>query len=522
MNVTRTFGSFNAVNVHYNITPADRSLFVTTQGTLSFAENVTLQELTLRLMDDNVPELATNYTIELIVDPPGVARPNSQKALLTVAASDYPHGLLGFGSPGYQVTVREGAQAMPATLLVDRDYGLFGAVSFNWSVVGCTACTVLGSCSSCSSTFSSQLSPVSGTVALSNGQANASIILNVLPDTIPEVDMYFTVRLGQTTGSAAINTTLRDGLLLVPANDDAYGRFQVFTAASIAVNSSRRAGRVEESANSVATLEVQRLGGALGPVTVDWVVEDVTTSNNQEPVSDVVTRNGSVYFATGVTSATIVIAIGDDSLPEGDEVFRVKLLTASNDGVVDSVNNTVDIVIAENDDARGVIAFDSSSLSIVTAENSTAQLLLERSAGNLGVIVVYWTIVGENASSDFVRVSGNVTLAPGQTNATLTLVPINDDVPEQAESFVVQLVSVSGGARLGQQTSAVVTVEGSNDPHGVFEFAAALTTVNEPPTNQATYLRLIRRSGALGIVDVTIQVGWVVEGALLLFLKKSL
>ena len=68
--------------------------------------------------------------------------------------------------------------------------------------------------------------------------------------------------------------------------------------------------------------------------------------------------------------------------------------------------------------------------------------------------------------------SGSVTLAHGETEATITLEVVNDTTPEESESLRVDINSTTGDAVLVTPTTAIVNILPSDDPNGVFQFAA--------------------------------------------------
>lgn len=70
---------------------------------------------------------------------------------------------------------------------------------------------------------------------------------------------------------------------------------------------------------------------------------------------------------------------------------------------------------------------------------------------------------------DFSLLSSQVVLASGETSKLLSLIIVDDLIPEMSESFTVELVNqVTGGAVLGVAYRAVITIEPSDDPNGVF------------------------------------------------------
>ena len=92
-----------------------------------------------------------------------------------------------------------------------------------------------------------------------------------------------------------------------------------------------------------------------------------------------------------------------------------------------------------------------------------------------GVAEVSFQVTYTSASADDVVItpsSGIVTLANGETEAIITIEVVNDTIPEESESLRVDLTSTTGDAVLVTPTTATVDILPSDDPNGVFQFAA--------------------------------------------------
>ena len=86
------------------------------------------------------------------------------------------------------------------------------------------------------------------------------------------------------------------------------------------------------------------------------------------------------------------------------------------------------------------------------------------------VMVQFRAINGEaQDKQDFSLLSRQVVLSSGETSKLVPIV-INDDlIPELSETFTIELLDqITGGASLGENRTAVITIEPSDDPNGVF------------------------------------------------------
>lgn len=128
---------------------------------------------------------------------------------------------------------------------------------------------------------------------------------------------------------------------------------------------------------------------------------------------------------------------------------------------------------------------------------------VERSFGDLSNVTVYWE-ADPSSEEELLSRSGNITFGVGQTTANIIINVAQDDIPELDKNFTVSLVNVSNG-RLGEQTSATLTVLASDDPYGVFTFANVTRSVTLPEGDSTVSLTIQRQRGLMGQVCPTVQ-----------------
>lgn len=79
--------------------------------------------------------------------------------------------------------------------------------------------------------------------------------------------------------------------------------------------------------------------------------------------------------------------------------------------------------------------------------------------------ILLFIFIGE----DYSIASSDVVLLEGETSKAVPIYIINDIYPELEESFLVQLLNeTTGGAKLGVLTEAIIIIEASDDPYGLF------------------------------------------------------
>lgn len=70
--------------------------------------------------------------------------------------------------------------------------------------------------------------------------------------------------------------------------------------------------------------------------------------------------------------------------------------------------------------------------------------------------------------------SGELIFEPGDKEATIVVNILDDIVPEEEESFKVQLKNPKGGAEIGINGSVTITILSNDDAYGVVAFAQVM------------------------------------------------
>lgn len=122
-----------------------------------------------------------------------------------------------------------------------------------------------------------------------------------------------------------------------------------------------------------------------------------------------------------------------------------------------------------------------------------------RSYGDLSAVTVYWE-VDPSSERELLTTFGNITFGVGQTSENITISVAQDEIPELDKNFTVTLVNVSDG-RLGDLTSATLTLLASDDPYGVFIFSNKTKSVRLPEADSTVSLTILRQKGLMGQVS---------------------
>lgn len=129
------------------------------------------------------------------------------------------------------------------------------------------------------------------------------------------------------------------------------------------------------------------------------------------------------------------------------------------------------------------------------------------------VTVQYQTSPGTAGEADFTSATGTITFAPGQTSAAIDVPILSDDLVEDAESFLLNLTSPTGGVLVRGQAICVIN-DGSDSP-GVTISNAQATETDSGTKNLVFNVTLSKPATRILSVDYSTVFGTATEGDLL-------
>ena len=128
------------------------------------------------------------------------------------------------------------------------------------------------------------------------------------------------------------------------------------------------------------------------------------------------------------------------------------------------------VTIALNDNADGVFTVSSARITYTITESSddVITITILRELGALTTQTIeYQTVPGSGA--DFIGSVGREIFSPGQTEAIVHIIPLDDDVPEETEEFNFT-ISASNSDFLGDTTFIGITILANDEHAGLFSF----------------------------------------------------
>ncbi|MEQ9563637.1 MAG: Calx-beta domain-containing protein, partial [Woeseiaceae bacterium] len=179
---------------------------------------------------------------------------------------------------------------------------------------------------------------------------------------------------------------------------------------------------------------------------------------------------------------------------------RVVAISDINSGLYLVADRTLDV-------AQGSIGFTSASFA--ASEGTQAALTVQRSGGSNGAISVSYQLVPATAEpGDYQPVSGTVSWGTGDTSdKSIAVNIVQDGVNEPLERVLVNLISPSGGATLGETATASLYI---NDAGAAPEIAVIDPVIDIAERGFATAVVVVQRSGnanGAASVDFAVSAG---------------
>lgn len=275
--------------------------------------------------------------------------------------------------------------------------------------------------------------PLTGSVTFAAGSATASLTIATVEDLTPEPNESFLILLAPREPHLVMSTPVISGAI---TNDD----FPVVVSLD----------RTSVPEGGAFLLRATRSGDVTASLTLDYKITGQAAS-----AGDIATPlAGTLHFGPGQAQASLTIATIDDFLVEPSESFKVEL--TSPDGA--PVQGATSGIIANNDSPPSLwLSLSSAEIS----EGDTVTLTARRAGLDLSqASTVAYTLSGLAVTRGLIMspVQGTFTFAPGQTEASVTVSTLEDDVLGRAARtpFDVTLSSAVNASIVGGVASATI------------------------------------------------------------------
>jgi uncharacterized delta-60 repeat protein len=235
-------------------------------------------------------------------------------------------------------------------------------------------------------------------------------------------------------------------------------------------------------------ITVRRTGNIKGDSSVHYATSD----GSAKAGADYVAANGTLNFAAGESEKSFSLTIKDDLLPEGNETFNLTLSNAVN---VEISGQTTAVVVIVDDE--GAVAFGAPRYVVRENEGAVALEVTRTGSSANTATVDYETSNGSaQAGLDFVGATNTLVFGIGETNQTITIAILDDDLIEGDESFDVALLRASAGLAIGNQNTAQITIVEDDLPPSP---GAVDSTFNPKQAGTNVYAIAVQPSGQIVI-----------------------
>jgi hypothetical protein len=359
------------------------------------------------------------------------------------------------------------------TLAVQRLGGSSGAVSVRFATTDETA------------TGGSDYQSSSGELNWADGEVGDKLFsVTLLDDLIYEGDETFLVSLSMPLGGAQLGAT-RETRITLLENDPPPGDLLRFSQAEFSAS--------EE--DPFATVVVTRESALSGDISVDFATEEFTATAGEDYVTTTLTLN----WPDGDTSSrSVQIPLLGDNLVEGEESLDL-VLTNPSSGAFLGVPDFAVLRLLDDDAVAGSLQFSAAQQS-VGEDAGTVAFQVTRSGGSNGAVSATVAIAGGSASlTDATLLTEMISWPAGDASPRLVEVAVLDDTePESAETLELALGAATGGAVIGTQSTATLTIlDNDEQASSLIRFANSTVTRSEASSSASiTVLRSGELSGA--------------------------
>ena len=272
-------------------------------------------------------------------------------------------------------------------------------VRVDWEISGGTA------------TDDTDYTATSGTLHIPAGETQGTVEVKTVQDMLDEDDKTIVVTL-----SNPVHATLEDGEAIGTITDD-----DVQPVLSIADV------RVDEGDTAVFPVRLSSPSGK--DVRVDWEISGGTATGD----TDYTATSGTLHIPAGETQGTVEVKTVQDMLDEDDKTIVVTL------------SNPVHATL-EDGEAIGTIVDDDAQPALNIAdvrvdEGDTAVFPVRLSSPSGKDVRVDWEISGGTATgdTDYTATSGTLHIPAGETQGTVEVKTVQDELDEDDKTIVVTL-----------------------------------------------------------------------------------
>jgi LmbE family N-acetylglucosaminyl deacetylase len=325
------------------------------------------------------------------------------------------------------------------------------------------------------------------TLVFTPGQTTRTFTVPVIGDTLDEINENFVVDL-----TAPTNATIADaqGVVTITDND---------ATPNLRINDISVA---EGNANATLTVTLSAASGLA--VNVNWATANGTATVDQDYTS----ASGTLTFAPGTTTQTVVVPVLGDVLDEVNETVQVNLSVPVNATIADAQG----ILTITDDDPSPTIAINDVTITEGNSGSVNAVFTVTLSTVSGRAVTVTYVTANNTATApqDYTALPSTVLTFPaGQTTQTITVSVAGDALDEANEQFFVNL-SGAGGATIADNRGVGTITD--DDPTPTLTINDMTVTETVGGTNAVFTVTLSAASGRAVTVNFATANGTALAG----------
>ncbi|MCB1347487.1 MAG: sodium:calcium exchanger [Maritimibacter sp.] len=415
----------DAVTIGYQLLPGTALLGTSTgrdvsgyssydlSGEITFAPGDTTETLTFFIRSDSTDEIDESVQLELF-DPNGATFGGGNQTLTATGWALDDDGVgLNRAIAVTDVTIVE--DAGKAVFKVSLSEAFDTAQSFDWSTFDGTA------------KAGEDYKAKDGTLTFAAGQTEAFITVNLKDDNRAEITEQFGVKID---GAANVDGTV--GTAKIEDDDGPLPVVSVEGDANLEYGYITYTIRLSEAPSDAVTVDYQLLDGT--------ALIGTSTGNDVSGYGSYGVE-GTISFAPGETTQTVTFFVRSDSTDEIDENVLLQLHDPVGATFGGGNQTLTAIGWALDDDGvglnRSIAVSDVKIEEYDGKEDSRAVFTVEISEpSDTAITLDYSTFNGTaKAGKDYIKATGSITFAPGQTKAFVEVTVLSDIVKEGTETF---------------------------------------------------------------------------------------
>ena len=338
-------------------------------------------------------------------------------------------------------------------------------------------------------TSGSDYTAIGTTVTIPAGQVTATVAVPVLDDNIVEPTETVVLTMVAATNNAAITASTTPAMVSITDNDT-----------SVATTTAGTNGSENGPVNGTFTVTLSNPSAT--PTTITYSVGG--TANEGNDYTPIVLK--SVTIPAGETTASITIPVLTDNIVEGTENVVITLGSTNNPAV------TVNTTPANIDIADFTVATVTVAATTNGSEPSNAGLFTF-TLSNVATTntIINYTVNGTASSgTDYTAIGNTVTIAAGQTTATVAVPVLDDNIVEPTETVILTMNAATNNPSITASTASATVNIADNDT-AVASITSGVEGNENGPVNGTFTVTLTNPSATPTVITYTVA-GTATEG----------